>query len=240
MLFRSEAAVREAERQLPDLILMDLQMPGLDGLEATRMIRRTSGPLARVRIVALSADAIGPAREQALQAGMDDFLPKPFRWEQLAALLERHSALPARETAAAVPAPAAPAAPAADTPAVAPGEDATLIAMREITQLLGPATYGPLLRDFLDETTGSQVLLRQALLQGDAAALAYQAHQYKGAAHLLGLAALADAAAAIEQETAPIDPSRAQWHLQRIQEGCRAAHHCGRSLGLLGSGAAPR
>ncbi|MBN8488882.1 MAG: response regulator [Burkholderiales bacterium] len=228
-----EAVVREAERKPPDLILMDLQMPGIDGLEATRLIRCKSGPLARVRIIALSADALGPARERALAAGMDDFLPKPFRWEQLAQLLARHSG---SMQEAASPAPLG--TPASGHPITAESgqtadEPLGLNSMRELTQLLGVDSYAPLLRDFLADDVGSQALLDAALQTLDPQALAYQAHQYKGAAHLLGLRALAEAAEQIELEAAQLDSARASEHRRRLQALRRDSRALAQRLGLL-------
>ncbi|GAA0740301.1 response regulator [Ideonella azotifigens] len=84
-----EEALREAERHCPDLILMDLHMPGMDGLEATRQLRRRAPPLGRVRVIAVSADAFENTRAQALAAGMNGFLSKPFHWDALEQLLGR-------------------------------------------------------------------------------------------------------------------------------------------------------
>jgi CheY-like chemotaxis protein len=79
-------AVRMAGSEAYDVILMDLQMPVMDGLEATRQIRATPGPNRRTRIIGLTA-AVGPVFEaQCRAAGMDDYLGKPV---QRAALLER-------------------------------------------------------------------------------------------------------------------------------------------------------
>jgi signal transduction histidine kinase/ActR/RegA family two-component response regulator/HPt (histidine-containing phosphotransfer) domain-containing protein len=183
-------AVAEAERQPPDLLLMDLQMPGMDGLAATRALRRRAGPLGRVKVIGLSAGAQNASREQALAAGMDDFLAKPFSWEDLRQLLLRH-------TDAAAPAPMEPLAGPSPEGEPAP---AALAAMQELLQLLGAATYGPLLREFLDEAGSSQPALEQALQAGDASALGAQAHHYKGAAYLLGLRDLADLAGRLEAD----------------------------------------
>ncbi|MCA9298908.1 MAG: response regulator, partial [Phycisphaerales bacterium] len=86
-----EAAVEAIDGAPFDLILMDRQMPGLDGLEATRLIRareRERGER-RTPVVALTADALDSARRECLAAGMDDFLVKPVSGEDLAAIVTR-------------------------------------------------------------------------------------------------------------------------------------------------------
>jgi signal transduction histidine kinase len=73
-----------------DLVIMDWQMPELDGLEATRRVRQSEiGSSRRVPILALTANALVGDRERCLDAGMDDFLSKPFQVQDLDALLER-------------------------------------------------------------------------------------------------------------------------------------------------------
>lgn len=76
-----------------DIVLMDCQMPELDGLEATRQVRaHEAGGSARIPIVALTANAMVGDRESCLQAGMDDFLSKPFQREELKRVLDRWGA----------------------------------------------------------------------------------------------------------------------------------------------------
>ncbi|NNF59672.1 MAG: response regulator [Rhodothermaceae bacterium] len=72
-----------------DVVLMDVQMPEMDGLEATRHIRQRMPREKRPRIVAMTANAMQGDRERCLDAGMDDYLPKPVRHEDLATVLDR-------------------------------------------------------------------------------------------------------------------------------------------------------
>jgi len=71
-------AVRKFHQGKYDLVLMDCHMPDLDGLEASRQIRAVEGPNRRVPIVAVTAGTVPGARQACLQAGMDDFIAKPF------------------------------------------------------------------------------------------------------------------------------------------------------------------
>ena len=82
-------AVRAAAAKPYLLILMDMQMPEMDGLEATRLIRSQSGHNARVPIIALTANAMQSDRDACFAAGMNDFLSKPFNRDELAACLQQ-------------------------------------------------------------------------------------------------------------------------------------------------------
>jgi len=86
------AAVDSWLAQRPDLILMDMQMPVMDGVEATQLIRQheSASPLAPTPIIALTANAMSSDREKCLQAGMNDFLSKPFNTQDLLDVLVRH------------------------------------------------------------------------------------------------------------------------------------------------------
>ncbi|MEE4187136.1 MAG: GAF domain-containing protein [Roseobacter sp.] len=76
-------ALQSVERQTYDVVLMDVQMPEMDGLEASRRIVTGAAPDARPRIVAMTANAMQGDREMCLKAGMDDYIAKPIRVEKL-------------------------------------------------------------------------------------------------------------------------------------------------------------
>jgi CheY-like chemotaxis protein len=81
----------EMARMLPyDIILMDCDMPEMNGYEAAREIRKKESPDGRVSIVAITAEGVPGTREKCFEAGMDDFLPKPVRLADLIASLERN------------------------------------------------------------------------------------------------------------------------------------------------------
>ena len=90
-------AIESVKRQVPDLILMDISMPGMDGLTAARKIRENSGSSQRPAIIAITAygDA---ARRKALEAGCDASLSKPIDFEDLEPVLSRY--LPKQDPAA--------------------------------------------------------------------------------------------------------------------------------------------
>ena len=85
-------AVVEAQSWQPDLILMDLVMPKLDGLEATRQLRQSEGE-ERVVVIALSASVLPLNRDESMAAGCDDFVPKPVRAADLLERIGRHLGL---------------------------------------------------------------------------------------------------------------------------------------------------
>ncbi len=93
--FRAEAvddgqqALDALEQHDYDLVLMDCQMPNLDGYEATRRVRAQEGDRKHTPIIAMTAHAVKGDREKCLAAGMDDYLSKPFRETELETMLER-------------------------------------------------------------------------------------------------------------------------------------------------------
>jgi CheY-like chemotaxis protein len=89
LVVSGKEAVEAVERRKYDLLFMDLQMPYMDGLEATRLICSRMSPSERPYIVAMTANAMKEDRELCLSAGMDDYLSKPIRRDEIKAAIER-------------------------------------------------------------------------------------------------------------------------------------------------------
>jgi CheY-like chemotaxis protein len=88
-------AVAMQSRERLDLVLMDVQMPGMDGIEAARAIRKSEKPGgSRIPIIALTAHALGGDRTRCMEAGMDAYLTKPIQPEELRRTIEQFSAVP--------------------------------------------------------------------------------------------------------------------------------------------------
>ena len=174
-----------------DLILMDCQMPVMDGYQATREIRSRERGASHVPIVALTADAMKGAEQQCRDAGMDDYLTKPFNRAQLAQTLERHlCAAPLADATGE----AAPRAAADDAPDDAPVDWAGLMTVTN-----GDAAFtGELVQLFIDAGDTALRDIRAALSSGDLAALGRAAHAFKGSSASIRARSASAAAARLE------------------------------------------
>ena len=86
------SAIEAVRTKRYDVVLMDVQMPGLDGMETTKRIRALPPPASKTPIIAVTANAMSGAREEYLAAGMDDYISKPFQPAELRAQVERLAA----------------------------------------------------------------------------------------------------------------------------------------------------
>jgi GAF domain-containing protein/CheY-like chemotaxis protein/HPt (histidine-containing phosphotransfer) domain-containing protein len=183
-------AIEALERQPYDLILMDVQMPEMDGLEAThRIVERW--PLGeRPWIVAMTAEAMQGDRERCLEAGMNDYLTKPIRPHELSAAIER---APMRRRASAEG--------GRVRRSTEPIDRAVL--SRLSASMGGDDEFvAELIDQFLADAPGYMAAAREALANGDAEAVRRAAHTLKSNAATLGANELADSSRELEARAA--------------------------------------
>ncbi len=216
----------DALREIPyDLILMDCQMPELDGYETTRIIRNSES-LARRRIpiVALTANAIKGDRERCLAAGMDDYLAKPVRLEALQETLARVLGAVAESPAAGRPGAGAPAA------AEAAGDGSVnpeMIASLRSIQGEGEgedSLLSQLARLYFDSAPNAFEQLGEALARGDGAGVASHAHRLKSSSGNLGAERLAELCAQLEKAGRGGDLSEAPKLLEQARAEYARVH----------------
>jgi signal transduction histidine kinase/ligand-binding sensor domain-containing protein/DNA-binding response OmpR family regulator len=171
------------ERQSYSVVLMDIQMPEMDGLEATRRIRSDLPAERQPRIIAMTANVLQQYRDACLEAGMDDFLGKPVLFPDLRAALER--------CAGCVPASAA------EPPVIDPAQ---LDSLRRLEEVTGKPIVRDVVESFLDETPRRLQRMREALDRGDAKDFSLLAHSLKGSSAQLGAIRVAAVSAALEQQ----------------------------------------
>ena len=189
-------AVDRLRSEVVDVVLMDVQMPVMDGLEATAAIRRRERREGgHVPIIAMTAHAMKGDREQCFAAGMDGYVTKPIRSEELLAALDKFAAQ-IEPAAAAEPAetrelPATPSDAPSDSSTSSSGPTAAaagpLDAASALRHLGGDrALLAELAAAFRNESRGLMAQLREAIVAQDAARLRRAAHTLKGAAGVFG------------------------------------------------------
>lgn len=189
-----DEAVERALTERYDLILMDCDMPRMDGFEATRLIRSGAGENRRVPIVAMTAHAMLTAREQCLEAGMDEILPKPITLPQLRLALAKWR-LPIPADAAEDANSSVPVDAFGNTPR--PKSDDRLIEstnLEEMWSFAQDSTFAKRLLERFELSGGNDVKgIVDAAEQRDLEKLAFLTHRLKGSALNIGAIAVGEA-----------------------------------------------
>ncbi|MEK7794932.1 MAG: response regulator, partial [Candidatus Hydrogenedentota bacterium] len=194
-------ALEAVENHPYDLILMDCQMPEMDGYEATREIRRLEGATRHTPIVAMTANAMQGDRERCLEAGMDDYVAKPVKSQELANAISR-----ALDSAGRVP----------EIGVEAFTEDGVVFDSKELLDRLDgdEALYGELVVEFLSSLPSDIEDLKQS--GDDLAKFARLAHALKGSAGNMGAKRLSSLASNMESAAKEGDAIKTNELLCRI------------------------
>jgi signal transduction histidine kinase/CheY-like chemotaxis protein len=171
------AAVRDGDYEA---VLMDVQMPNLDGVEATRQIRTLPPPQNQIPIIALTAHAMSGAKEEYLAAGMDDFVAKPIEPALLLGKLARLAASgQSPQTASSEPL-------AADTDGGDHGQMFDPTRLEMLAGFLQPEQLRDFARLFLEYSADGAARIAAFAVAGDFAAMRHEVHQLIGAASNAG------------------------------------------------------
>jgi two-component system sensor histidine kinase/response regulator len=202
-------AIEAMKRRRYDLILMDVQMPEMNGFEATKIIRQMEGEKKRTPVMAITAHAMKEDRQRCLEAGMDDYISKPIDPQRLLEVVYRWSE--------------------PDTPRkVAPQEidserdshtqDAP-IKLRPALKRFGKDKefFREMLREFLDSLPDLIRPLEKAAERNDAETVQRQAHKIKGTAMNLGAEGVADLARHLESAGQRADLTHAGETIQELR-----------------------
>lgn len=178
-------AVEAVERQSYDLVLMDIQMPEMNGLEATAAIRATEeGTGRRIPIIAMTAHAMKGDQERCLAAGMDAYISKPIRAQEFYALIQPFACPPLAPNG---------------EPHAEPDETELFDRAQALERVEGDEElFDEIVRLFLETSPGMLAQLQEALNRGDDAALSKSAHKLKGAISNFGARKAVEEAQALE------------------------------------------
>ncbi len=201
-------ALEILRRAAYDLVFMDVQRPGIDGLETTRRIRAFERQTARAPafIVAMTANAMPGDREKCLASGMDEYLAKPVQPEALQSLLETRGTVRPAEAVA----PPVAAAPVASLPNPRPAQAFDMTRLQDFAG--GSAeSLTEIIDLYVSQTSGQIEQMKTCLAGGDRAGLARLAHTCAGASGICGMNAMAAAARELEHacangHTRPLPP----------------------------------
>ena len=179
-------------RQNFDIVLMDIQMPDMDGYEATRRIRQMEGPVSKIPIVAITAHALAGEREKCLGAGMNDYLAKPVSLEQIGAVIRLWASKESEQPA-----------PPAASPDMMEQDDQYVLDRERVSSFLAISRTQSgflegLVKTFRQDVPSRIDALRAAVSTGDVQDLANAAHAMKSSSGSVGAKRMHSMAASLE------------------------------------------
>jgi CheY-like chemotaxis protein len=161
-----------AVKSIPyDMVLMDMQMPEMDGLEATKLIRQLPGPLGKIPIVGVTANAFREDHERCIAAGMQSVVTKPFRWSDLTRAMAPYMAMEGQSSADGVP---------ADLMVANPS------AWDKLNDEVGAEAAQAITSVFLRDSRSRLVRMAEHAASGDLKGIGREAHALKGSVDMLG------------------------------------------------------
>jgi CheY-like chemotaxis protein len=194
----------EALAQQPfDVVLMDVQMPELDGLDATRRICERWPEEARPHIIAMTANALPEDREACFAAGMNDYVAKPIRAEELARALKRAKPLTASN----------------DGNSEEANVNLDAAALRNLRDLGGDEFLAEVVDAFLSDAPDLMTTLRRSLEEENAEELRRAAHTLKSNGATLGAAEFAELCRTLEQRAKDGQLDGSSELVDRIEQG---------------------
>jgi CheY-like chemotaxis protein len=214
-------AVQEFSKARYDIVLMDCQMPEMDGYEATRAIRRSGLPvpadpsLNPVPIIALTAHAMQGVKEECLAAGMNDYVSKPFNQIELERMMRRWLTPGGGESGPQTMAEARP----RPSASVNPLDSEVLENLRKLDQAGKPSLLTRVARAYLEDTPGRLDSLRIAVEAADAQGVRLAAHGLKSSSLNVGASGVGELCRVLEQraDEARVNGGSSAWARELVE-----------------------